>query len=190
MNKLRKIDFEERKLVYFTPPHAPVLVSTISPFGNYNLAVFEQFILCSNTPPRVCIIITTETDTYKNIMDGSDFCIGIPNEDILVQLYNSGERLPRDKSEFDTTKLVAEKSFKTKSPLIKECNINLECVLNSELDGGDHRIIIGDVVYGSIKEEEFKNDKISQRLGINSPYYVTSGYFFMPGKVVKINKTW
>ena len=185
MKNLLEYNLEE-KLVYVTPPHAPVLVSTESPQGNFNLAPFEQFMACSNFPPRILIAITKESDTYKNILDGSDFCVGVPTIEMINQVFMCGKQIDRNQSEFDLSNLTADSSKMIKSPRIRECSINIECKLYNIVDVGDHSIIIGDVLCAVIDEEVFSEDKIVRRLNINAPYHVSSGFFFSKGKILKI----
>lgn len=176
------------KVVYLTPPHAPVLVSTISPFGNSNLAPFEQFMTCSDFPPRVCLAITPKSDTVRNIRDGSDFCIGIPTPALANQVFACGEPLPRQESEFDLSGLTPTRSKFITSPRIKECPINFECKLHWERDTGDHVLVVGTVLLVAVQEQYWDVDKVKRRLNLDMLYYATSGHFLTKGQVLQANK--
>lgn len=187
MGKFRKVELLHEKLVYITPAHAPVLVSTISPFQTYNIGAFEQFMTCSNNPPRIILAITPNSDTYKNILDGSDFCIGIPTLSIINQILMCGEKLPRNISEFDYSGLTHTASVKIKAPQIVECSVNIECRLHKIIDIGDHSIIIGNVLNAVIDEVLFSADNKERRLNLNAPYYVSSGCFFRMAEIINSN---
>lgn len=186
MKKFKTIDLEVDKLVYITPSHAPVLVTTISPYNNLNIGAFEQFMTCSNNPPRIIISITTKSDTYRNIVDGSDFCIGVPTLSIINQILICGENLPRNNSEFDFSGLTHSASLKIKAPRIIECSVNIECTLFKILEVGDHSIIIGNVVNAVIDVDLFSTDKVVRRLNLNAPYYASSSCFFKMGEIINL----
>lgn len=188
MNTFVEINLKEEKLVYLTPPHAPVLVSTISPYGNSNIGAFEQFMVCSNNPPRIILIINSDSDTYKNIFEGSDFCIGVPTLSMIDKIYACGFKISRNKSEFKFTKLKPKKSRKIKALRIMECSINFECALYNMKEVGDHILVIGDVLHAVTRKEILSEDKIKKRSNINAPYYISSGYFFKMGKKIKAKK--
>jgi flavin reductase (DIM6/NTAB) family NADH-FMN oxidoreductase RutF len=88
-------------IVYITPGHAPSLVTSVGPAGNTNIGTFEQTILISYVPARILLAITEDSDTYKNIKDGSDCVVGFPRLEYIQQTYDAGVMLPRDKSELD-----------------------------------------------------------------------------------------
>lgn len=186
MKTFREVDLTVDKIVYLTPSHAPALVSTVSPYNNFNIGAFEQFMSCSNDPPRIILAITQNSDTYKNIIDGSDFCIGIPTLAIINQILLCGEKLPRNHSEFDFSGLTQTPSLKIKAPHILECSVNLECTLFKTFEVGDHSIVIGDVVNAVIDEVLFSTNNVVRRLNLNAPYYVSSGCFLKIAKIINV----
>ncbi len=188
MKKFVEIDLDLSKLVHLTPPHAPVLVTTISPFGNFNIGSFEQFMTCSNSPARIVLGVTRSSDTFRNILEGSDFCVGIPTITMIREIYRCGEKLSRSDSEFDFVGLTQNQSQIIKSPQILECSVNLECTLYDTVDVGDHSLLVGDVVYAVIDESRFSISKVERRLNLNAPYYVSSGLFFQIGQTYDVSE--
>ncbi len=176
------------KLVYLTPPHAPSLVSTIGPAGNYNLAPFEQTMTCSNFPPCILLSISPKSDTLSNIIKTHEFVIGFPGEDIIDEVYAAGIKLPPDESEFDLTNLTPVQSQVVKPPRIAECYVNFECTLQWTKQAGDHWIVVGHVVLIDIATHLLKDNKIERRCGLEAVYYATSGVFIKPGKRLNASK--
>src|SRR5438105_13100356 len=89
----------DRRFVYLTPPHAPSIVTTISPNGTVNVGAFEQTMLCSNIPPMLLLVITANSDTFQNLKDTGECVIGFAYPEYVQQIYDAGVRLPRGESE-------------------------------------------------------------------------------------------
>ena len=53
---------------------------------------------------------------------------------------------------FGKTRLTREPAKKVQTPLIKECPVNLECVVREKLDLGSHRLFVGEVVETHVDE--------------------------------------
>lgn len=170
------------KLVYLTPPHAPSLVSTIGPVGNYNLAPFEQTMTCSNFPPCILLAITPKCDTLKNILKNHEFALGFPTPKIIDQVLAAGTKLPPEENEFELTGLTPIPSEIIKPPRIAECQVNFECVLQWAKEAGDHWVIVGQVVLIDVLTDLLREDKIERRCGLDAIYYATSGVFITKGE--------
>lgn len=182
------IEFKEKTIVYLTPPSPVVLVSTLSPNGNLNLAAFGQFTNCSDFPPMLCISITKESDTFKNIIESKEFVVGIPTPSIANQVSASGERLPREESEFVLTHLTPTKSKFINPSRIKECQINFECRFSWEKNCGDHHIIVGEVILAEIPEDIYNLDRRSRRVSLKSLYHASGSIFFKRGQMITASK--
>lgn len=185
MSKIIEITEFNEKFIYLTPPHAPVLMSTISKYGNSNLAPFEQFMGCSDFPPRASIAISPKSDTISNLNFLGEFCIGIPTPKLAKQVLICGEKLPQNESEFDLSGLTPEKSKLISPPRIKECPINFECKVFWKKEAGDHILVVGSVLLIAVDDSVYKKDKVERRTGLDMLYYVTSGYFMKKGEIFK-----
>lgn len=175
------------KLVYLTPPHAPSLVSTIGPVGNYNLAAFEQTMTCSNFPPCILLAISPKSDTLKNILKNHEFVIGFPTPKIIDQVLAAGTKLAPEESEFELTGLTPVPSEIIKPPRIAECQVNFECVLQWAKEAGDHWVVVGHVVLIDILSDLLHENKVERRCGLDAVYYATSGVFITKGDRIIAN---
>lgn len=185
MSETIEITSFDEKFIYLTPPHAPVLMSTMSKFGNTNLAPFEQFMGCSDFPPRATIAISPKSDTISNLNYLDEFCIGIPTPALAKQVLVCGEKIPQNESEFEFSGLTPEPSKLIAPPRIKECPINFECKLYWKKEAGDHILVVGSILLIAVDKEVYKADKIERRTGLDMLYYATSGYFMRKGEVFK-----
>lgn len=187
MEKLEIFDKIE-KVVYITQPSPVVLVSTISEKKVENVAPFAMFMNCSNKPPMVAIAISPKTDTMKNIKETKEFIIGIPKEDMLDKLYKAGEKVSKEVSEFELSHLTPYSSPKLNCKRIRECIVNIDYVFESELETGNHHIIVGRVVGCDIDEDKYAFDKVVLRKNIPNIYHVTGNKFMVNGELKEINE--
>jgi flavin reductase (DIM6/NTAB) family NADH-FMN oxidoreductase RutF len=176
-------DLNKHKIVYLSPVHAPSMVTTIGPANNINIGTFEQTMIVSYEPPRVLLAISPKSDTYKNIVDGSDCVVGFPYPEYIQVAYDGGVKAPRDISELDLMKNISTyPSTVVAPPSIEQCWINMECKLKSITPAGDHDMVLLDIVTVSLDEKVWSDDKVERRNNLPAVYYTTSGHFFVPGE--------
>ena len=70
-------------------------------------------------------------------MEKSDYCGNVSGKDM---------------DKFSKTGLTRENTKKVRAPLIRECPVNLECVVREKLDLGSHRLFVGEVVETHVDE--------------------------------------
>lgn len=186
MEKIEILNHIE-KIVYVTQPSPVVLISTISNDDITNVAPFAMFMNCSTKPAMIAIAISPKTDTYSNIKERKEFIIGIPQEGMLDKLYKAGEKVDKEISEFDFANLTAYPSKKLKSKRIKECIVNIDCLLENEIETGNHHIIVGKVVGCDIDKEKYSEDKVLLRNNIPKIYHMTGNKFMVNGELKEIS---
>lgn len=136
----------------YTPPSPVVLVSTLSKKNVRNLAPISSLSVCSYEPPMLLFAMQRDSDTVKNIIEISDFVIGIPDENIMDKIFTCSQSIPAIDDEFLYANLTPVKSNYIKSYGVGECYINLECKIEWTRISGDHFVICGQVVFAKIKE--------------------------------------
>jgi flavin reductase (DIM6/NTAB) family NADH-FMN oxidoreductase RutF len=165
-----------QQIVYSTPPSPVVLVSTINKKGRKNIAPFGFFMPCSHKPPMVAIGVRKTTHTYKYAKEIGEFVVGIPTPRIAKQLYKASE-VGKTDDEFKECGLTPVPSKKVRPFRIKECQVNLECKFVSEIDTGDHTMIIGEVIEAECDGDIFDKNKAKLRYNLDSLYHVTGPRF-------------
>ena len=176
-----KIEIKEldKKIIYMTQPSPVVLVSTISKDGVNNLAPFGFFMNCSTNPPMVALGLSPKSDSYKNILDTKEFVVSIPNVDIINQVYKCGNKYQPNEDEFSITGLTPYKSDNIKASRVKECVVNIDCVLDSSTESGNHYIVVGKVVGVDIEEKIYSDDNATLRLNMPRMYHLTGNKFLV-----------
>jgi flavin reductase (DIM6/NTAB) family NADH-FMN oxidoreductase RutF len=97
-------------------------------------------------PAMVAISIGTTRYTHKLISRKKEFVIAVPSEDMLDKVLRAGSCSGRDTDKLRETGLTAVRASKVAVPLIKECQVNIECALVGSVRTGDHTIFIGKVL--------------------------------------------
>jgi flavin reductase (DIM6/NTAB) family NADH-FMN oxidoreductase RutF len=82
-----------------------------------------------------------------------EFVINIPSRKWLKETDYCGFASERDTEKFSTVGFTAEEAEKVKAPLIKECPLNLECVVKQVLPLGSHDLFISEVVAAHADED-------------------------------------
>ncbi|MGZ7048206.1 MAG: flavin reductase family protein [Methanobacterium sp.] len=154
------MSFEEidKKNAYkILAPRPTIIVSTVDKKGNVNAAPFSFTMPVSMDPPLIAFASVTTHHTYKNIEETGQFVVNIPNEDILNELWITGEKFSQDVNEIEKAGLTQTASKKVSPPKINECIATMECKIRWIKEAGDHDLIVGEVLHLEIKEDALKN---------------------------------
>jgi flavin reductase (DIM6/NTAB) family NADH-FMN oxidoreductase RutF len=84
--------------------------------------------------------------SYKLIESSREFVVNIPTTKILRETDFCGVVSGKDVDKFYETGLTPEPAEKVKSPLIRECPVNMECTLRQKIPLGVHHLFVGEVV--------------------------------------------
>lgn len=181
-------DGQNNRLVYLTPPHAPSLVTTVSPNNTINVGAFEQTMLCSNNPPMLLLAISPKSDTLHNLIDTGECVVGFPYPENLQETYDAGVRLPRGESELEIIKgLTTTESETVNPPRLEQCWLSAEAKLVWHQESGDHVTCCVEVHSVVIDESIWKDDRVERRTGLPASYYATAGEFFGIGEWTHID---
>jgi len=127
-------------------PCPVVLVTCIDSKGRPNIITFAWAGVACSDPPTLGLAIRPHRYSYKLIRDSGEFVVNIPNEDILELTDFCGMVSGKDIDKFSKTGLTADPAEKVKPPLIKECHVNIECVLKNDIPLGVHQLLLGEIV--------------------------------------------
>ncbi|MFQ6002343.1 MAG: flavin reductase family protein [Candidatus Zixiibacteriota bacterium] len=109
-------------------------------------------IACSE-PPMITIAIRKGRFSHEIISESKEFVVNMITESLLPQTDYCGIKSGRSVDKFKETKLTPIKGTKVNAPLIKECPINLECVVKAITSLGSHDLFIGEIVATHIDSE-------------------------------------
>jgi len=103
--------------------------------------------------------------------------VNIPTVDILKEADFCGMVSGKDVDKFSQTGLTPEPAEKIKPPLIKECPVNIECILKKKIPLGAHDLFLGEIVSVHV-DQDILNEK--GRLDFNkiAPFVYNQGEYW------------
>jgi flavin reductase (DIM6/NTAB) family NADH-FMN oxidoreductase RutF len=116
---------------------------------------------CSMQPPMLAVSVGKSRYTHKLIRESKEFVIAVPNKELEKELLYFGSASGSKVDKFKATGIETEAAKVVKPPLIKRATINFECVLEKEVEAGDHTLFIGRVVAAHVN----KGKKIMMSMG-------------------------
>jgi flavin reductase (DIM6/NTAB) family NADH-FMN oxidoreductase RutF len=128
--------------------------------GNYNIITLAWTGIVSSTPPALEISIHKQRYSLELIQKTKEFTVNIPSAEYYIETDYCGIVSGKDGNKFADTRLTPIKSSIIKTPIIKECPLNLECKVLQEIKIGDYTMFIGEIVETHIDSDKFvKNNK-------------------------------
>jgi len=130
------VDQSRYRRVLGSHPTGVVVITGSGPLGMSCSSLFAV----SLTPPLVGFCPARSSKTWPLIRETGSFCVNIlaaHQENLARQFAGDGEHRFHD---------VAWSEGLTHAPLLHEAVGWIECRLHSELDGGDHTIVLGEVL--------------------------------------------
>ena len=109
-------------------------------------------ILCSS-PPQVGIGVRPSRHSHGLIQETGEFVINIPGEGLLDQVEYCGFVSGREADKFAARGLTPVSGSAVQTPIIAECQINIECKVTHPLSLGSHDLFIGEVVAVQVSQE-------------------------------------
>ena len=138
-------------------PRPTIIVTTVNKEGEVNAAPFSFTMPVSMNPPLIAFASVNSHHTYKNIEETGEFVVNIPSEDILNEMWITGEKFPPEVNEIEKAGLTQIASKKVLPPKIAECVASIECKVQWIKNAGDHEIIVGEVLHTEIQENALKD---------------------------------
>jgi len=134
-------------------PCPVVLVTCVDSSGKPNIITLAWVGVACSDPPMLGLGIRPHRHSYGIIEASGEFVVNIPTVEILKETDFCGVVSGKDVDKFSETGLTAEPAEKVKPPLIRECPVNIECVVRQKIPLGVHHLFIGEVVCGHVDQD-------------------------------------
>lgn len=134
-------------------PCPVVLVTCVDFTGKPNIITLAWAGTVCSEPPMIALGIRPSRYSHKLIEASKEFVVNIPSTKILKESDYCGVTSGKKVDKFSKTKLTQEKATKVKAPLIRECPVNMECILKDMLPLGAHDVFFGEIVQVHVDEE-------------------------------------
>ena len=92
------------------------------------------------------VSIRPERFSYHMAEEGGGFVINLTTKKLAKATDYCGVRSGRDGDKWKAAGLTPEPAKFVRAPLIKECPVNIECQLESQIELGSHTMFIGKVL--------------------------------------------
>ena len=158
-------------------PCPVVLVTCVDSDGKPNIITLAWSGVVCSEPPTIGLGIRPERHSYRLIEDSAEFVANIPTKDMLKAVDFCGVVSGRDVDKFSETGLTPEPAEKVKPPLIRECPVNMECLLSKKIAVGTHHLFLGEIIRVHVDEEALdKTGRIDFRKV--SPFVYNQGEYW------------
>lgn len=141
------------KLIF---PRPTVLITTCDKQGKPNVAAFSFITPVSFNPKYVSFAVAPERHTFRNLLECREFVVNVPSEGLLSKVWICGSESGRDVDKFKLAGLEVEGGSKVRPPRIKNCPIQLECVVEFMKEFGDHYLVVGKVVEEHVEKLDLR----------------------------------
>ena len=139
-------------------PTPSVIVSMRDENGKNNALTIGYCCNCSFDPPMLAIAINPARYSYHIINQTRCFVVNLTTKENESLIEYMGTVSGRDVDKFKEMKVETEEAINIDAPLIKECPVNIECLVVDSIHTGSHVLFIAKVLYVHAREELIKED--------------------------------
>lgn len=130
----------------------PVVLLSVAGTAKPNIITLSWAANVCSEPPTVVVGIRPSRHSHALVRDAGNFVLNIPSRALFSATVFCGTKSGRDYDKFTECGLTAIRSSKIKSPMIKECPINIECETRQIVTLGAHDLFIAEVVAVHVDE--------------------------------------
>ncbi len=166
-------------------PCPVVLVTCVDSKGEPNIITLAWAGTVCSKPPMLGLGIRPHRYSYGLIERSGEFVVNIPTKDILKETDFCGTVSGKNVDKFSQTGLTPEPAEKVKPPLIKECPVNIECLVKKKIPLGVHHLFLGEIVYVHVDQEILD---AKGRIDFNraSPFVYNQGEYWSLNKKIGV----
>jgi flavin reductase (DIM6/NTAB) family NADH-FMN oxidoreductase RutF len=136
----------------FLFPCPVALVTCRDDAGRDNIITLAWIGVTCSDPPTIGIGVRPSRYSRELIEQSGEFVVNIPTEDLLARTDYCGMISGRVVDKWAATGFTREPARRVRAPMIRECPVNLECIVKESVDLGSHRLYLGEVVDTHIDE--------------------------------------
>lgn len=127
-------------------PQPTTLVATVDGEGKADLMTASWAGIVSKTPPTMAVSLHHNRLTYANIRATGSFSVNLVPAHLAVQADYCGITSGRGADKVATSGLTLTPATKIAAPLVEESPLNVECRFVREVELGEYRLVLGEIV--------------------------------------------
>ncbi|BCR05328.1 flavin reductase [Desulfuromonas versatilis] len=136
-------------------PQPTTLVSSVDGAGKANLMTASWASIVSKTPPTMAVALNQGRLTYRNIQETGCFVVNMVPASLAVEADYCGLKSGRDEDKIAAAGLNCVPASKVAAPLVAESPLNVECRVSGEVELGEYRLILGEILEIHAAEQAF-----------------------------------
>lgn len=140
-------------VTYFPQPTS--IITTLDQEGTTNLMTASWVGIVSKTPPTIAVSFNKGRKSYENIRLNNEFVVNMVPASLAVEADYCGIRSGFQELKLEKSGLNLEPAECVKVPLLAESPLNAECRFVQEVELGDYRLILGEIVQIHAVESAF-----------------------------------
>lgn len=161
----------------------PVVMVSCGEGDNCNITTVAWTGVISSNPPTIYISLRKSRYSYKIIKKSNEFVVNILDERLVKEADFCGIKSGNEIDKFKETNLTKEKGKIVKAPIIKECPVNIECIVKEIKEMGSHDMIIGEIVAINADEKVLNSNGSINLAKINAIAYMGPEYYVANTKI-------
>jgi flavin reductase (DIM6/NTAB) family NADH-FMN oxidoreductase RutF len=127
-------------------PCSIILLTCQDDQGSTNIITLAWTGTVCSDPPMIGFSIRPSRFSFSVLQESVEVVVNIPTTAILKQTDFCGIVSGRDRDKFTDTGLSAEPATHVKPPLIRECPVNLECIIKNRVNLGSHYLFLAEII--------------------------------------------
>lgn len=132
----------------------PVAVALITSGGDTpNVMTANRLVSASAEPPRLGLSVRPARYSHWLIKQTGEFVVNLPTPALATLVDYAGVVTGRKENKIDIAGLRLTPAQKVKSPLLADCPVNIECIVEQEIEMDSHTMFIGRVEVIHVEEE-------------------------------------
>ena len=139
-------------------PQPTTLIASRADDGRVNVMTASWVGLVSKTPPTLGVSLHKGRLTYAQISASGSFTVNLVPVDLAVAADYCGLVSGRDQDKAAVAGLTLVPADLVAAPLVAEAPLNVECRLAGEVELGDYRLLLGEIVQIHALEKAFRAD--------------------------------
>lgn len=122
----------------------PVAVVLVTTGGDTpNVMTCNRIASCSAEPPRLSISVRPNRYSHSLIRATREFVVNIPTPEQATLSDYLGVVTGRKENKIEIAGLKLAPALKVKTPLLADCPVNIECIVEREIELDSHTMFIG-----------------------------------------------
>ena len=122
--------------------------------GKCNPITLGWTMITSSQPPMMAISIGLTRHSLEAVRGAKEFVVAFPSAEMLTEVDFFGTKSGRDTDKLAALGTPTQPATQIDCVLLSDAVANFECVLESELQTGDHVIFVGRVVAAHMNQDK------------------------------------